>query len=81
MYYKLDVLLPFSFVRGGNWRYGCKILHWYKRTDIKSVDKTLKLISSKGRRFVDNFNRFFDMEEKYYPYENINLYDDYNLTI
>lgn len=39
------------------------LIDWYKRTDIKSVDKTLKLISSKGRRFVDNFNRFFDMEK------------------
>ncbi len=57
------------------------LIDWYKRTDIKSVDKTLKLISSKGRRFVDNFNKFFDMEEKYYPYENVSLYDDYTLTI
>ena len=39
------------------------LIDWYKRTDIKSVDKTLNLISSKGRRFVDNFNRFFDMEK------------------
>ena len=57
------------------------LIDWYKKTDIKSVDKTLKLISSKGRKFVDNFNRFFDMEEKYYPYENVSLYDDYTLTI
>lgn len=57
------------------------LIDWYKKTDIKNVDKTLKLLSSKGRKFVDNFNRFFDMEEKYYPYENVSLYDDYNLTI
>lgn len=57
------------------------LIDWYKKTDIKSVDKTLKLISSKGRKFVDNFNRFFDMEEKIYPYENVSLYDDYSLTI
>lgn len=57
------------------------LIDWYKNTDIKSVDKTLKLLSSKGRKFVDNFNRFFDMEEKYYPYENVSLYDDYSLTI
>jgi len=57
------------------------LIDWYKKTDIKSVDKTLKLLSSKGRKFVDNFNRFFDMEEKFYPYENVSLYDDYNLTI
>ena len=54
------------------------LIDWYKKTDIKSVDKTLKLLSSKGRKFVDNFNRFFDMEEKFYPYENVSLYDDYN---
>ncbi len=57
------------------------LIDWYKKTDIKSVDKTLKLLSSKGRKFVDNFNRFFDMEEKIYPYENVSLYDDYSLTI
>ena len=57
------------------------LIDWYKKTDIKSVDKTLKLLSSKGRKFVDNFNRFFDMEEKIYPYENVSLYDDYTLTI
>ena len=57
------------------------LIDWYKKTDIKNVDKTLKLLSSKGRKFVDNFNRFFDMEEKFYPYENVSLYDDYNLTI
>lgn len=57
------------------------LIDWYKKTDIKSVDKTLKLLSSKGRKFVDNFNRFFDMEEKIYPYENASLYDDYTLTI
>ena len=57
------------------------LIDWYKKTNIKSVDKTLKLLSSKGRKFVDNFNRFFDMEEKIYPYENVSLYDDYTLTI
>ena len=50
-------------------------MDWYKKTDIKSVDKALKLTSSKERRFVDNFNRFFNMKEKYYPYENVSLYD------
>ena len=57
------------------------LLDWYKNTDIKSVDKTLKLLSSKGRKFIDNFNRFFDLEAKYYPDENISLYDDFNYTI
>ena len=57
------------------------LLDWYKNTDIKSVDKTLKLLSSKGRKFIDNFNRFFDLEPKYYPNENISLYDDYNYNI
>ena len=57
------------------------LLDWYKNTDIKSVDKTLKLLSSKGREFIDNFNRFFDLEPKYYPNENISLYDDYNYNI
>lgn len=57
------------------------LIDWYKKTDIKNVDKTLKLLCSKGRMFVDNFNRFFDMEEKIYPYENVSLYDDYTLTI
>lgn len=57
------------------------ITNWYKNTDIKNVDKTLKLISSKGRKFIDNFNRFFDMEEKQYTYENVSLYNDYTLTM
>lgn len=57
------------------------LIDWYKKTDIKNVNKTLKLLSSKGRKFVDNFNRFFDMEEKIYPYKNVSLYDDYTLTI
>ena len=57
------------------------LLDWYKKTDIKNVDKTLKLLSSKGRKFVNNFNRFFELEPKYYPNENVSLYDDYNLTI
>ncbi len=57
------------------------LFDWYKNTDIKSVDKTLKLLSSKGRKFIDNFNRFYDLEPKYYPNENLSLYDDYNYTI
>jgi len=57
------------------------IIDWYKKTDFQSVEKTLKLLSCKGRKFVDNFNRFFDMEEKSYTYESVPLYDDYTLSI
>ena len=34
------------------------LLNWYENTDIKSIDKTLKLLYSKSRKFIDNFNRF-----------------------
>ncbi len=54
---------------------------WYKNTDFKNVEHSLKLISSKGRKFLDNFNNFFSIESKNFEYETVNLYDNYNLTI
>lgn len=57
------------------------LLDWYNSTDIKSVDKTFKLLSSKARKFVNNFNRFFDLEFKSYPDNDKSLYDDFSLKI
>ena len=57
------------------------LIDWYKNTDFKDVEKTLKLLTSKCRRFVDNFNKFFDIEKQNYIYVDVPLYNDCNLTI
>lgn len=57
------------------------LLEWYKNTDIQDVEKSLKLLSSKGRKFISNFNRFFDMEKEKFVYENVSLYDDISFSI
>lgn len=57
------------------------LLEWYKNTDIKDVEKSLKLLSSKGRKFINNFNRFFDMEKEKFIYEEVSLYDDISFSI
>lgn len=54
---------------------------WYNNTDFLSVEKTLKLVASKSRKFVNNFNKFFSIETKDFEYEQVSLYDDYKLTI
>lgn len=56
------------------------MLDWYKNNDINNVIHTFKLISTKGRKFIDNFNRFFDIEKKSYTYEKTSLYDDYSMS-
>ncbi|MCM1052599.1 MAG: hypothetical protein NC483_01290 [Ruminococcus sp.] len=56
-------------------------LDWYKNTDIKEVEKSLKLLSSKGRKFITNFNRFFDIEKEKFIYEKVSLYDDISFSI
>lgn len=55
------------------------LLNWYNSTDIKNVDKTFKLLSSKSRKFINNFNRFFDLEYNYSIDSNKSLYDDFSL--
>ena len=57
------------------------LLNWYNSTDIKNVDKTFKLLSSKSRKFVNNFNRFFDLEYNYSIDNSKSLYDDFSLKI
>ena len=57
------------------------LLDWYKKTDIKSVDTTLKLIASKGRTFINKFNKFYDLEPKIYPNKDVDLYEEFDLKI
>lgn len=57
------------------------LLEWYKKTDFKDVEHSFKLLSSKGRKFINNFNRFYSLEDKELVYENSSLYDDYTFTI
>ena len=58
---------------------------WYKKQDMSNVDHLLKLIVNKGRKFANNFNKFYDMEisknETLYPDENMGLYDDVSLFL
>lgn len=57
------------------------LLDWYKKTDIKSVDTTLKVIVSKGRTFINKFNKFYGLEQKFYLNKDCDLYEEYNLRI
>ena len=54
---------------------------WYKKTDFNDVEKSFKLISSKGRKFINNFNKFFSIEKRNFEYIPISLYEDYNLSL
>ena len=54
---------------------------WYKNTDFNDVEKSFKLISSKGRKFINNFNKFFSVEKKKFDCIHTNLYEDYNLSL
>ena len=54
---------------------------WYKKTDFNDVEKSFKLISSKGRKFINNFNKFFSIEKKNFEYIPLGLYEDYNLSL
>lgn len=58
---------------------------WFKQQDPKKVDHLLKVLISKGRKFTNNFNRFYEMElqekQKSYIYEENDLYDDFNFSI
>ncbi len=57
--------------------------NWYKNQDMNNVDHLLKLLISKGKKFSDNFRRFYDkeMEEKKELYsDEVSLYDDYNIS-
>lgn len=57
--------------------------NWYKNQDMENVDHLLKVIVSKGKRFCDNFQRFYEKEmnenKELYPDE-IDLYDDYKIS-
>ena len=57
------------------------IIEWYKNSDIKNVEHSLKLLSSKARKFSNNFYRFYNLEKKNFDYDNTSLYDDFNLSI
>ena len=37
---------------------------WYHNQDIKNVDRLLKVIVNRGRKLVNSFNRFYDLELK-----------------
>lgn len=52
-----------------------KFQSWYKNQDIKTVDNLFKVIVNKGRKFVNNFNRFYEIELQ----KNENLYQDKSL--
>ncbi|WP_301082359.1 hypothetical protein [Thomasclavelia cocleata] len=56
---------------------------WYKKQDMKTVDNLLKLIVNKGRKFADNFNRFYELDmqkqESLYLDDEKGLYDDFSL--
>ncbi len=56
---------------------------WYENQDIKAVDNLLKVIVNKGRKFANNFNRFYEVElqknESLYPDDEKGLYDDFSL--
>lgn len=41
-----------------------KFNKWYHNQDIKDVDRLLKVVVNRGRKLVDNFNRFYDLELK-----------------
>lgn len=53
---------------------------WYKNQDIKTVDKLLKMIVNKGRKFINNFNKFYEIglqkNESLYLINEKGLYDD-----
>ena len=57
------------------------LYNWYKKTDFNDVEKSFKLISSKGRKFINNFNKFFSIEKKNFEYIPTGLYEDYNLSL
>lgn len=57
------------------------VTDWYKNSDIKNVEHSLKLLSSKARKFTNSFNRFYDLEKKNFNYDNTNLYEEFNLSI
>lgn len=56
---------------------------WYKQQDMKMVDNLLKLIVNKGRKFADNFNKFYELDmqkkESLYLDDEKGLYDDFSL--
>lgn len=57
---------------------------WYKKQDMENVDHVLKLIVGKGKRFSDNFQRFYEKEmseNKELFSDEIDLYDDYNISL
>lgn len=50
-------------------------LDWYKKSDIKNVDYTFKLISSNGKKFINQFNKFYQLEKEKRMSSNINMYE------
>lgn len=56
------------------------VIDWYKNSDIQNVEHSLKLLSSKARKFTNNFNRFYEIEKKNFDYDNTNLYDEFNFS-
>lgn len=58
--------------------------NWYINQDMKDVDHLLKIIVSKGKRFYDNFIKFYNKElkeiEDLYPNE-FSLYDDHSFLL
>jgi len=57
------------------------VTDWYKNSDIKNVEHSLKLLSSKARNFTNKFNKFYDLDKNNFNYDNMSLYEEFNLSI
>lgn len=57
---------------------------WYQNQDMKDIDHVLKVIVFKGKKFSDNFEKFYDRVlkeiEELYP-DKSNLYDDFYFSL
>ncbi len=55
------------------------LLDWYKESNIEDVERTFKLLSTKGRKFINNFNKFYQLELK--EIKSIDLNQNVNISI
>lgn len=56
------------------------ISEWYSKTNIKSVDHSFKILLSKGKKFIDKFSHFYNLEMKNPDYGDI-ICDEFDLFI
>lgn len=54
---------------------------WYNKTEFKDVEHCFRLLSTKGRKFINNFNKFYKLEQKEFIKDDIDLYNDFNFSI